>query len=71
MYCRLAGEKDHLMTYIWVNNCLIYFPAIFGVVAVYIAVQVKAMQARRLTKQFREECKLEQVKSKITMFRNI
>lgn len=58
MYCRMAGSKSHLMAYIWLNNCTIYIPSILGVVAVYIAVQVKATQARRMTRQFREECKI-------------
>ena len=40
MYCRMAGTKSQLMTYIWLNNCIIYIPSIIGVVAVYIAVQV-------------------------------
>eukprot|EP00116_Pleurobrachia_bachei_P019431 sb/3479693/ len=60
MYCRLDGTKTNLMTYIWSQNCIVYFPAIFGVVAVYIAVQMKANQARRMSMMFREECKKEQ-----------
>ena len=64
MYCRLDGTEANLMSFIWTQNCLIYFPAIFGVVAVYIAVQVKANQARRMSMMFREECKKEQERSK-------
>ena len=57
MYCRIVFNYDAIMAYYWINNILVNIPSIFGVVIVYVTVQVKASQAQKMSRRFREECK--------------